>query len=36
MVRAGPEVASWEVVVDSCSVRAKHGGELTCISLDLI
>ena len=29
MVRAGPEVASWEVVVDSCSVRAKHGGELT-------
>src|SRR3954447_21217230 len=29
MVRSGPEVASWEVVVDSCSVRAKHGGELT-------
>ena len=29
MVRAGPEVASWEVVVDSCSVRAKRGGELT-------
>jgi len=29
MARAGPEVASWEVVVDSCSVRAKHGGELT-------
>ena len=27
MARAGPEVASWEVVVDSCSVRAKHGGE---------
>jgi transposase len=29
MARSGPEVASWEVVVDSCSVRAKHGGELT-------
>ncbi|HVJ72219.1 MAG TPA: IS5 family transposase [Sphingomicrobium sp.] len=29
MVRAGPETASWDVVVDSCSVRAKHGGELT-------
>ena len=29
MVRAGPEAASWDVVVDSCSVRAKHGGELT-------
>src|SRR5215211_676291 len=29
MVRSGPEAASWEVVVDSCSVRAKHGGELT-------
>src|SRR3954471_17364553 len=29
MVRAGPEPASWDVVVDSCSVRAKHGGELT-------
>ena len=29
MVRAGPETASWEVVVDSCSVRAKRGGELT-------
>jgi len=29
MVRAGPEVAVWDVVVDSCSVRAKHGGELT-------
>src|SRR3954447_26472928 len=32
MVRAGPgpEVApSWGVVVDSCSVRAKRGGELT-------
>src|SRR5688500_10291462 len=29
MVRAGPEVARWDVVLDSCSVRAKHGGELT-------
>ena len=29
MVRAGPETAPWDVVVDSCSVRAKHGGELT-------
>lgn len=29
MVRSGPETASWDVVVDSCSVRAKHGGELT-------
>jgi len=29
MVRAGPEAASWDVVVDSCSVRAKRGGELT-------
>src|SRR3954451_6484113 len=30
MVRAGPgAAASWEVVVDSCSVRAKRGGELT-------
>jgi transposase len=29
MVRAGPEGAPWDVVVDSCSVRAKHGGELT-------
>jgi len=28
MVRAGPEIA-WDVVVDSCSVRAKRGGELT-------
>jgi hypothetical protein len=28
MVRAGPEVV-WNVVVDSCSVRAKRGGELT-------
>jgi transposase len=26
--RAGPEVAPWDVVVDSCSVRAKRGGEL--------
>jgi len=29
MVRAGPEAVSWDVVVDSCSVRAKRGGELT-------
>jgi transposase len=29
MVRAGPEIAPWDVVVDSCSVRAKRGGELT-------
>ena len=29
MVRAGPESTPWDVVVDSCSVRAKHGGELT-------
>jgi hypothetical protein len=29
MVRAGPGTLSWGVVVDSCSVRAKHGGELT-------
>jgi transposase len=28
MLRSGPEVA-WDVVVDSCSVRAKRGGELT-------
>src|SRR3954453_7454590 len=24
MVRAGTEPASWDVVIDSCSVRAKH------------
>ena len=29
MVRAGPEPAPWDVVVDSCSVRAKRGGDLT-------
>src|SRR3954449_7427734 len=30
MVRAGPgAAASWDVVVDSCSVRAKRAGELT-------
>lgn len=29
MVRAGPDAAPWDVVVDSCSVRAKRGGELT-------
>src|SRR4028119_2307146 len=29
MVRSGPELAPWDVVVDSCSVRAKRGGDLT-------
>jgi transposase len=29
LVRAGPEGACWDVVVDRCSVRAKRGGELT-------
>src|SRR3712207_9235825 len=29
MRRSGPEVVPWNVVVDSCSVRAKRGGELT-------
>ncbi len=29
MARSGPEADPWDVVVDSCSVRAKHGGELT-------
>jgi transposase len=31
MVRSGPEAAAaaWDVGIDSCSVRAKHGGELT-------
>ncbi len=29
MVRAGPAAAPCEVVADSCSVRAKRGGELT-------
>ena len=29
MVRAGPEAAPGDVVVDSCPVRAKRGGELT-------
>jgi transposase len=29
MVRSGTESAPWDVVVDSCSVRAKRGGELT-------
>ena len=30
MVRSGPEAAAaaWDVVVDSCSVRAKRGGDL--------
>jgi transposase len=29
MVRSGPDPAPWDVVVDSCSVRAERGGELT-------
>ena len=31
MVRSGPQAATaaWDVIIDSCSVRAKHGGELT-------
>src|SRR3954452_12246568 len=31
MVRSGPEAAAadWDVVIDSCSVRAKRGGALT-------
>src|SRR4051794_29459364 len=31
MVRSGPEAAAaaWDIIVDSCSVRAKRGGELT-------
>src|SRR3954470_24781450 len=31
IVRSGPEAAAaaWDVVIDSCSVRAKRGGELT-------
>src|SRR4051794_14597568 len=31
MARSGPEAAAaaWDVVIDSCSVRAKRGGELT-------
>jgi transposase len=29
MVRSGPEVTPRDVVVDSCSVRAERGGELT-------
>ena len=29
LVRSGPEATPWDVVVDSCSVRAKRGGELT-------
>src|SRR5918998_3059822 len=29
MVRAGPEAMPWDIVVDRCSVRAEHGGELT-------
>lgn len=31
MVRSDPQAAAreWDVIVDSCSVRAKHGGDLT-------
>ena len=29
MARSGPEAAAWDVAVDSCSVRAKRGGEST-------
>ena len=31
MTRSGPEatVRALDIVVDSCSVRAKHGGDLT-------
>ncbi|MCW0190556.1 MAG: IS5 family transposase [Rhodococcus sp.] len=29
MARSGPDAAAWDVVVDSCSVRAKHGGDRT-------
>ena len=31
MVRSGPQAAAaaWEVVIDSCGVRARRGGELT-------
>ena len=29
MVRSGAGTGPWDVIVDSCSVRAKHGGELT-------
>jgi hypothetical protein len=29
LVRSGPEAAAWNVFFDSCSVRAKHGGDLT-------
>ncbi|MFL5338434.1 MAG: IS5 family transposase [Geminicoccaceae bacterium] len=29
MVRTGPEGVPWDMVVDRCSVRARHGGGLT-------
>jgi Transposase DDE domain len=31
MMRSGPEAAAaaWDVVIDSCRVRARHGGDLT-------
>jgi transposase len=35
MVRSGPEAAAaaWDVIIDSCSVRAKRRGELSNMSL---
>jgi hypothetical protein len=29
LVRAGPKAAPWDLILDSCSVRAKRGGALT-------
>ncbi|SMF89706.1 Putative transposase of IS4/5 family [Azospirillum oryzae] len=29
MARSGPAAAAWDVIGDSCSVRAKRGGDLT-------
>lgn len=29
MARSGPGTAAWDIVFDSCSVRAKRGGDLT-------
>ena len=33
MARPGPDTAAWDVVVDSCSVRAKHGIPDTLLTL---
>src|SRR3954468_22070696 len=35
MVRSGPQAmaAAWDVIIDSCSVRAKRRGELSNMSL---